>query len=51
MTTPAQVYTKLLQGLDASYIKNVTDIEYISAQTVIMTLNHKVTDFYWNCKV
>jgi protoporphyrinogen oxidase len=47
ITTPSQVYTKFLKGLDEKYNQNVNDIDYISAQTIILTLSHKLTNYYW----
>ncbi len=47
ITTPSHVYTKLLHGLTEEYIHNVNSIDYISAQTIILTLKEKLTDYYW----
>lgn len=47
ITTPPQIYTKFLNGLSNDYIKQVTDISYISAQTIVLTLQKQLSPYYW----
>lgn len=47
ITTPSKVYTSFLKGLSNEYIENVNAIEYLSAQTIVLTLNKSLTPYYW----
>lgn len=47
VTTPAGIYSKFIKGLSENYIKKVLSINYLSAQTIILTIKKQLSKYYW----